>query len=196
MEHTRADDRADDAPHRHRERVVFRVAGADSPSHGQPDADESPDSSKEAVPGDLERHALPPEQGGIDVDRDSAWNDALPSSGDNNSRGPFRLDWPTPTRHADRWQSAPRVACLQVGENFDMCLVVSREYLRASFTDPASTPEAQQLYGSDPMPEQTEAWESARELASMVCDTARLPLDELTEKMFSRVGQYTPRPGT
>jgi len=43
-----------------------------------------------------------------------------------------------------------------------------------------------------PMPD----WQSARELASMVCDTARLPLDELTEKMFSRVGQYTPRPGT
>ena len=43
-----------------------------------------------------------------------------------------------------------------------------------------------------PMPD----WQSARELASIVCDTARLPLDELTEKMFSRVGQYTPRAGT
>ena len=42
-----------------------------------------------------------------------------------------------------------------------------------------------------PMPD----WQSARELASMVCNTASLPLDELTEKMFSRVGQYTPPPG-
>ena len=33
-----------------------------------------------------------------------------------------------------------------VGEIRDMFLVVSREYLRASFTDPASTAEAQQLY--------------------------------------------------
>jgi pimeloyl-ACP methyl ester carboxylesterase len=49
-----------------------------------------------------------------------------------------------------------------------MFLVVSREYLRASFTDPASPAEAQQLYGGDPTPEQTEAWESARELASLV----------------------------
>jgi len=54
------------------------------------------------------------------------------------------------------------------GEIFDMFLVVSREYLRASFTDPASVAEAQQLYGSDPAPEQAEAWESARELASLV----------------------------
>ena len=39
-------------------------------------------------------------------------------------------------------------------------------------------------------------WQSARELARLVCDTASLPLDELTEKLFSRVGQYTPREGT
>ena len=43
-----------------------------------------------------------------------------------------------------------------------------------------------------PMPD----WASARELARLVCDTAGLPLDELTEKMFSRVGQYTPRRGS
>jgi len=55
-----------------------------------------------------------------------------------------------------------------VGEIFDMFLVVSREYLRASFADPANTAEAQQLYGSDPTPEQTEVWESARELASLL----------------------------
>jgi hypothetical protein len=42
-----------------------------------------------------------------------------------------------------------------------------------------------------PMPD----WQSARELARLVCATASLPLDELTEKMFSRVGQYTPPEG-
>jgi len=55
-----------------------------------------------------------------------------------------------------------------VGEIFDMFLVVSREYLRLSFADPASTAEYQQLYGVDPTPEQTETWELARELASLV----------------------------
>jgi hypothetical protein len=34
-------------------------------------------------------------------------------------------------------------------------------------------------------------WRSARQLAHLVCETSGLPLDELTEKMFSRVGQYT-----
>jgi hypothetical protein len=34
-------------------------------------------------------------------------------------------------------------------------------------------------------------WRSARDLAQLVCDQAALPLDELTQKMFSRVGQYT-----
>lgn len=42
-----------------------------------------------------------------------------------------------------------------------------------------------------PMPD----WQSARELARLVCATASLPLDELTEKMFSRVGQYAPPAG-
>src|ERR671930_1065538 len=55
-----------------------------------------------------------------------------------------------------------------VGEIFDMFLVVSRNYLAASFADPANTPEYQQLYGADPTPEQAETWELARELASLV----------------------------
>ena len=55
-----------------------------------------------------------------------------------------------------------------VGEIRDMFLMVSREYLRASFADPANNEEAQQLFGADPTPEQAEAWESARELASLV----------------------------
>ncbi len=34
-------------------------------------------------------------------------------------------------------------------------------------------------------------WRQARELARLVCAQTELPLDELTEKMFSRVGQYS-----
>jgi len=39
-------------------------------------------------------------------------------------------------------------------------------------------------------------WQAARDLAQRVCQTAELPLDELTEKLFSRVGQYTPTRST
>jgi hypothetical protein len=35
-------------------------------------------------------------------------------------------------------------------------------------------------------------WRAVRELAQRVCACANLPLDEMTERMFSRVGQYTP----
>ena len=35
-------------------------------------------------------------------------------------------------------------------------------------------------------------WRAARALAQQLCETTDLPLDELTEKMFSRVGQFTP----
>jgi hypothetical protein len=35
-------------------------------------------------------------------------------------------------------------------------------------------------------------WRPARELARLLCDRTELPLDELTQKMFSRVGQFTP----
>ena len=37
-------------------------------------------------------------------------------------------------------------------------------------------------------------WQSARDLARMVCETSGLGLDEMTEKMFSRVGQYNSTP--
>lgn len=52
------------------------------------------------------------------------------------------------------------------GEIFDMFLLVARDYLAASFADPAHTPEYQQLYGSDPTPEQAELWDQAREMSS------------------------------
>jgi hypothetical protein len=35
-------------------------------------------------------------------------------------------------------------------------------------------------------------WQAARELARLVCERTRLPLDEMTERMFSRVGQFNP----
>jgi len=38
-------------------------------------------------------------------------------------------------------------------------------------------------------------WQTARELARLVCEQTELPLDELTQRMFSRVGQYTRSPG-
>ena len=37
-------------------------------------------------------------------------------------------------------------------------------------------------------------WRLARDLAQLVCEQTELPLDELTQKMFSRVGQYSPAP--
>jgi hypothetical protein len=37
-------------------------------------------------------------------------------------------------------------------------------------------------------------WRSARELAKLVSQCTELPLDELTRKMFSRVGEFTPAP--
>jgi hypothetical protein len=36
-------------------------------------------------------------------------------------------------------------------------------------------------------------WRTARELARILCERTELPLDETTEKMFSRVGQFSPR---
>jgi pimeloyl-ACP methyl ester carboxylesterase len=43
---------------------------------------------------------------------------------------------------------------------------VVKQYLAASFLNPTSTPEYQQLYGADPTPEQAESWEVGRETAS------------------------------
>ena len=37
-------------------------------------------------------------------------------------------------------------------------------------------------------------WRSARELARVLCERTELPLDDTTQKMFSRVGQFSPRP--
>jgi hypothetical protein len=36
-------------------------------------------------------------------------------------------------------------------------------------------------------------WRLARELAQKLCSATDLPLDELTERLFSQVGQYTPK---
>ena len=51
-----------------------------------------------------------------------------------------------------------------------------------------SRSEGDMLVGA-PMPD----WRNARELARVLCERSGLPLDETTEKMFSRVGQFTPR---
>ncbi len=46
--------------------------------------------------------------------------------------------------------------------------------------------------GDVPLGKPMADWRMARELARQLCARAELPLDELTEKMFSRVGQYAP----
>ncbi len=45
--------------------------------------------------------------------------------------------------------------------------------------------------GDEPLGKPMVDWRPARELARLVCALAELPLDELTEKMFSRVGQFS-----
>ena len=52
-----------------------------------------------------------------------------------------------------------------VGEIFDMFLVVAKEFLTASFLDPANTPEFPEVCPEEPTPEQVEYWEVAREQA-------------------------------
>jgi hypothetical protein len=48
--------------------------------------------------------------------------------------------------------------------------------------------------GDVPLGKPLADWRPARELAQQVCARAELPLDDLTAKMFSRVGQYSPAP--
>jgi hypothetical protein len=36
-------------------------------------------------------------------------------------------------------------------------------------------------------------WRRARDLAEQLCQATELPLDELTQRLFSQVGQYSPR---
>lgn len=55
-----------------------------------------------------------------------------------------------------------------VGEIFDMFLVVAKEYIEACILDPANTPEFERLSPEEPTPEQVEAWEVAREGASLL----------------------------
>ena len=51
------------------------------------------------------------------------------------------------------------------GEIYDMFLEVAQDFLRASYLDPANTPEFQTICPDNPTPEQVEAWEVAREQA-------------------------------
>ncbi|HEX8966376.1 MAG TPA: hypothetical protein VF937_00755, partial [Chloroflexota bacterium] len=37
-------------------------------------------------------------------------------------------------------------------------------------------------------------WQTARELADQVCQATGLPLDELSQRLFSHVGQYSASP--
>jgi hypothetical protein len=44
--------------------------------------------------------------------------------------------------------------------------------------------------GDAPVGKPMSDWRPARELAQQLCDTADLQLDELTQRMFSQVGQF------
>ena len=49
----------------------------------------------------------------------------------------------------------------------------------------------QRLDGDAPIGKPTRDWRPARELARQLCDVGELPLDEITERMFSRVGRFS-----
>jgi pimeloyl-ACP methyl ester carboxylesterase len=51
------------------------------------------------------------------------------------------------------------------GEIYDMFLVVAKEFITNCVSDPANTPEFQQICPEEPTPEQVESWEMAREEA-------------------------------
>jgi pimeloyl-ACP methyl ester carboxylesterase len=51
------------------------------------------------------------------------------------------------------------------GEIYDMFLVVAKEFITNCISDPANTPEFQQICPEEPTPEQVETWEMAREEA-------------------------------
>jgi hypothetical protein len=44
--------------------------------------------------------------------------------------------------------------------------------------------------GDAPVGQPTGDWRAARELAKQLCEATELPLDEMTERMFSRVGTF------
>ena len=47
--------------------------------------------------------------------------------------------------------------------------------------------------GDAPIGKPTRDWRPARDLARQLCDASELPLHELTERMFSQVGQFDAR---
>jgi hypothetical protein len=48
----------------------------------------------------------------------------------------------------------------------------------------------QRVDGDAAVGKPTHDWQPARALARQLCETGELPLDELTERMFSKVGQF------
>jgi hypothetical protein len=161
------------------------------------------------MPGDLQRHAIPLEQGWIDIDRDVADDEngsVLRSTGDNSTVA--LLDW---LRRGARQAEPPRVwnvyreggdivaddgrggvvrASLGGARSVRIVPLTGGNHHAASrggWQVAIAHTDGDVLFGN-PMAD----WRPARELAQLVCDTADLRLDELTEKMFSRVGQFSP----
>jgi hypothetical protein len=162
------------------------------------------------VPGDLQRDAIPPEQRGIDVDGDvgdGGYGSVLRSTGDNNTVPVF--DW---LKRRGR-RAEPALVWNVYCEGGDVVAEDGRGGVYRASLNGARSVRIVPLTGGNhhtdtrsggwqvalahasgdvllgqPMAD----WRPARELARLVCARADLPLDELTERMFSRVGQYSP----
>jgi hypothetical protein len=160
------------------------------------------------VPRDLERYAIPLEQRGIDIDCDLAedgYRSVLRSTGDNSTVALF--DW---LKRSGR-QAAPPIVWNVYREGGELIAEDGRGGVFRTSLRGARSVRIVPLTGGN---HHTDArgggwqvalahsggdvllgkpladWRAARELARLVCARTELPLDELTEKMFSRVGQY------
>jgi hypothetical protein len=162
------------------------------------------------VPRDLQRHAIPLEQGGIDIDRDTAEirnGSILRSTGDNSTVALF--DW----LRRDARQADPSVVWNVYRDGADIVAEDGRGGLLRAPLSGARSVRIVPLTGGNHhansrgggwqvalghsggdalLGKPLADWRSARELARQICARTELPLDELTEKMFSRVGQYSP----
>jgi hypothetical protein len=155
------------------------------------------------VPGDLDRDAVPLQQRGIDIDGDVG-------QGEDGRRPPTAIitvvalfDWlrrrPAP-RGSDTWEvhlDGPMlVAASSRGDSFQATIMgaqtvrvvpLSRGSHHAAASGwqvTLSRPEGDVLLGT-PLAD----WQSAHALAQRVCEQTRLPMDQLTQQLFSRVRQ-------
>jgi hypothetical protein len=155
----------------------------------------------------LQRHAVPLEQRGIDVDGDLAERGGRPPQAIITVEVLF--DWfrrrgsgrPPEGASAARWTvhldggevvaedgrgAIYRAAITGARGVRIVPLTAGNHHVQSSGWQVALARSDGDLLLGKPLPD----WQSARELARQVCEQTQLPLDELTERMFSRVGQY------